>query len=110
MLYRYDVKVSLTVCGFLRLCIPSRRFGPQTLTSLCLIPSISTQVDSQELQSGAEKVHFSVRVLQGDSAQFELFCCLYKSQEGRYSAFSPYLQPERQKGAYNILFVASEAL
>ncbi|XP_056892377.1 uncharacterized protein LOC130527699 isoform X1 [Takifugu flavidus] len=64
---------------------------------LFMLYRYDAKVDSQELQSGAEKVYFSVRLLQGDSAQFELFCCLYKSKDGRYSAFSPYLQPERQK-------------
>lgn len=57
------------------------------------------EVDSQELQFGAEEVHFTVKLKEVDSIQLDLFCCLYKSQEGRYSAFSPYLQLERQKGA-----------
>lgn len=67
----------------------------------------SIQVDSQELQSGLEVVYFSVTPLQVDSAKPELFCCLYKSKEGHYSAFSPYLQPDQQTGASNILFVAT---
>lgn len=58
------------------------------------------EVDSQELQFGAEEVQFTVKVQDLDSVQLELFCCLYKDQEGRYSAFSPYLQLEQRKGAY----------
>ncbi|XP_031141777.1 uncharacterized protein LOC116040500 isoform X2 [Sander lucioperca] len=50
------------------------------------------KVDSQELQSGAEEVQFTVRVNEGNSVQ--LFCCLYKDQDGHYSVFSPYLQLE----------------
>ncbi|CAJ1053570.1 leukocyte immunoglobulin-like receptor subfamily B member 3 isoform X1 [Xyrichtys novacula] len=57
------------------------------------------QVDSEERQSGAEEVQFSVRVQEGDSGQHELFCCLYKDQAGRYSAFSPYLRVEHQNDA-----------
>lgn len=57
------------------------------------------KVDSQELRSAAKEVRFTVRVEDLDSVQPELFCCLYKDQEGRYSAFSPYLQLERQRDA-----------
>ncbi|XP_041789605.1 uncharacterized protein LOC121604217 isoform X2 [Chelmon rostratus] len=57
------------------------------------------KVDSQELRSGAEEVRFTVRVEELDSVQPELFCCLYKTQEGHYSAFSPYLQLEHQRDA-----------
>ncbi|XP_071359394.1 uncharacterized protein [Trachinotus anak] len=53
------------------------------------------KVDSQELQPGAEEVQFTVRVPEEDLG--ELFCCLYKDQGGRYSAFSPYLQLEQEK-------------
>lgn len=67
-------------------------------------------MDSKELQSGVDMVLFSVRVSPADSAQLELFCCLYKSKEGRYSAFSPYLQLEQQKGAYKVLFLANKRL
>lgn len=67
-------------------------------------------MDSEELQTGVDMVLFSVRVSPADSAQLELFCCLYKSKEGRYSAFSPYLQLEQQKGAYKVLFVANKQL
>ncbi|XP_029365005.1 uncharacterized protein LOC115047913 isoform X2 [Echeneis naucrates] len=55
------------------------------------------KVDSIELQSGAEEAQFTVRVQEENLGQ--LFCCLYKDQEGRYSAFSPYLQLETQKDA-----------
>lgn len=67
-------------------------------------------MDSQELQTSVDKVFFSVSVLPADLAQLELFCCLYMSKEGRYSAFSPYLQLERQKGAYKVLLVANKEL
>ncbi|XP_074518577.1 uncharacterized protein LOC141784620 isoform X2 [Halichoeres trimaculatus] len=55
------------------------------------------KVDSQELQPGAQEVQFTVSVHEGDSGQEGLFCCLYKDQAGRYSAFSPYLHLEHQK-------------
>ncbi|XP_029993562.1 uncharacterized protein LOC115421755 [Sphaeramia orbicularis] len=53
---------------------------------------ITDMVDSQEQPSGAEEVQFTVRVNKGESSQYELFCCLYKDKDGRYSAFSSYLQ------------------
>ncbi|XP_068178099.1 uncharacterized protein [Antennarius striatus] len=56
-----------------------------------------TKVDSQELQSGAGEARFTVRVKK--SVQLEPFCCLYKNQEGYYSAFSPYFQLEHQTDA-----------
>nr|XP_020502029.1 uncharacterized protein LOC109993432 [Labrus bergylta] len=59
-------------------------------------------VDSREVQSGAEEVQFTVRVQGGDSGRLELFCCLYKDQAGRYSAFSPYLQLESQTEHHNL--------
>nr|XP_046267031.1 uncharacterized protein LOC124070809 isoform X2 [Scatophagus argus] len=50
-------------------------------------------VDSQEPMSGAQKVYFIVKMKDSvDSDQRELYCCLYKNEEGHYSAFSPYLQ------------------
>lgn len=55
------------------------------------------KVDSQDLQAGAEEVQFTVSMKERDSGQRELFCCLYKNQEGRYSAFSPYLELEHQQ-------------
>nr|XP_020452759.1 leukocyte immunoglobulin-like receptor subfamily A member 6 isoform X2 [Monopterus albus] len=54
------------------------------------------QVDSQELQSAAEQVQFTVEVNSGPD---EMFCCLYKDREGCYSAFSPYLQVKQQSDA-----------
>ncbi|XP_044044938.1 uncharacterized protein LOC122872903 isoform X4 [Siniperca chuatsi] len=68
---------------------------------LFMLYRLTENVDSQELQSGGEEVQFTVRVKEGDSVQREreLFCCLYKDQDGRYSAFSPYLQLEYQKDA-----------
>ncbi|XP_069553419.1 uncharacterized protein [Brachyistius frenatus] len=57
------------------------------------------KVDSQDLQSDAEEVQFTVSMKEWDSGQRELYCCLYKNQEGRYSAFSPYLQLEHLKEA-----------
>ncbi|XP_070684219.1 uncharacterized protein [Pempheris klunzingeri] len=57
------------------------------------------KVDSLGLESSAQEVQFTVRVREGDSGQPELFCCLYKDQDGRYSAFSPYFQLEHQKDA-----------
>ncbi|KAM7419055.1 hypothetical protein PAMA_016254 [Pampus argenteus] len=57
------------------------------------------KVDSQELQSDAEQVLFTVRVKEGDSVEQELYCCLYKNQQNLYSAFSPYLQIEHLKAS-----------
>ncbi|XP_042341866.1 alpha-1B-glycoprotein-like isoform X2 [Plectropomus leopardus] len=53
-------------------------------------------VDSQELQSAAVEVQFTVAVKEEDSVKY--FCCLYTGQDGRYSLFSPYLQLEQPKG------------
>ncbi|KAF7213119.1 uncharacterized protein [Nothobranchius furzeri] len=55
------------------------------------------KVDSQDLLSAAEQVHFTVRMEEWDSGRAEIFCCLYKNQAGHYSAFSPYLQLDRQR-------------
>nr|XP_019939408.1 PREDICTED: uncharacterized protein LOC109627358 [Paralichthys olivaceus] len=52
-------------------------------------------VDSQELQSGAGEVQFTVKVK--EEVLDELFCCLYRNSGGSYSAFSPYLKLEHQK-------------
>ncbi|XP_053273793.1 uncharacterized protein LOC128433888 isoform X1 [Pleuronectes platessa] len=52
------------------------------------------RVDSQELQSGAGEVQFTLAVKEEDLG--ELFCCLYKDSRGCYSAFSPYLKLERR--------------
>lgn len=57
----------------------------------------SSQTDSQELRADGDQAFVSVSVLPAGSAQ--LFCCLYKNKDGRYSAYSPFLQLERQKGA-----------
>ncbi|XP_023256687.1 uncharacterized protein LOC111650962 [Seriola lalandi dorsalis] len=62
---------------------------------LFMLYKIRENVDSQELQSGIEEVKFTFRVPEMDSG--ELFCCLYKDQGGRYSAFSPYLRLEQQR-------------
>lgn len=69
-------------------------------SSLCFSSFI--EVDSQELQSGAEEVQFTVRVNEGNSVQ--LFCCLYKDQDGHYSVFSPYLQLEHTGGVSMFFF------
>ncbi|CAK6953444.1 uncharacterized protein LOC128366039 [Scomber scombrus] len=55
------------------------------------------KVDSQELLSGAQHALFNIRVKEGDP--HELFCCLYKDQQNRYSMFSPYLRIEILKAA-----------
>ncbi|XP_041837919.1 uncharacterized protein LOC121637740 isoform X2 [Melanotaenia boesemani] len=52
------------------------------------------KVDSQDLQTAAQVVQFSIRMEGWDSGQSKLFCCLYKNQKGQYSAFSHYLQLE----------------
>lgn len=52
------------------------------------------EVDSQERQSGAKQVLFTVRVEGRDSVQPELFCCLYKDHHNMYSTMSPYLKIE----------------
>ncbi|XP_022049530.2 uncharacterized protein LOC110950958 [Acanthochromis polyacanthus] len=57
------------------------------------------EVDSRNLQSDADEVQFIVSVKEWYSGQRELYCCLYRNQEGRYSAFSPYLQLEHQTDA-----------
>ncbi|XP_022622597.1 leukocyte immunoglobulin-like receptor subfamily B member 3 isoform X2 [Seriola dumerili] len=62
---------------------------------LFMLYKIRENVDSQELQSGTDEVKFTFRVPEGDSG--ELFCCLYRDQGGRYSAFSPYLRLEQQR-------------
>ncbi|XP_054635427.1 uncharacterized protein LOC129182856 [Dunckerocampus dactyliophorus] len=54
------------------------------------------EVDSMELQSPAEEVHFTVQLKKGTEP--ELFCCLYKNLQGLYSAVSPYLPIEQQRG------------
>ncbi|XP_029294317.1 uncharacterized protein LOC115012641 isoform X2 [Cottoperca gobio] len=60
-----------------------------------MLYEVREMVDSQELQSAAEEVLFTVRVKEGDSVQ--LFCCLYREQAGPYSVFSPYLQLEHTR-------------
>ncbi len=65
--------------------------------------SLFIEVDSQERQSGAEEVQFTVSVKEGDSVQHELFCCLYKDQDNRYSLISPYLNLERQNSVSALL-------
>ncbi|KAK2816889.1 hypothetical protein Q5P01_025080 [Channa striata] len=60
---------------------------------------LQNMVDSQELMTSAEEVQFTVKLSEGDSRKDDLFCCLYKDQEGCYSAFSPYYKPEHQKDA-----------
>lgn len=57
-----------------------------------------TKVDSRDLKSGAEQVQFTVRMRELGSGQHNIFCCLYKDQEGRYSVFSSYLELEAPKG------------
>ncbi|XP_008274794.1 uncharacterized protein LOC103353533 isoform X2 [Stegastes partitus] len=57
------------------------------------------EVDSRNPQSDAEEVQFTVRMKEWVSGQHELYCCMYRNQEGRYSAFSPYLQLECQTDA-----------
>lgn len=94
-----DDKVSFTVCELPPPPVTLR----QILPLRCLLSSSpSSQVNSQEVKDADDKYFFSVRLLAADSAQPELFCCLYKSKEGRYSAYSPYLQLERQKGASQV--------
>ncbi|XP_036971978.1 uncharacterized protein LOC119029324 isoform X1 [Acanthopagrus latus] len=55
-------------------------------------------VNSQELESGAGELQFTVRVNTEVSVQRELYCCQYKNQEDCFSAFSPYLELEHQTG------------
>ncbi|KAI9545725.1 hypothetical protein NQZ68_034495 [Dissostichus eleginoides] len=50
------------------------------------------EVDSQVLESGAEEVHFTVK----ENNTVQLFCCIYIEQ-GRFSAFSPYLHLEETR-------------
>lgn len=56
------------------------------------------------MEFGAQEVQYTVRVTEGDNSQHELYCCLYKNQEGRYSAFSPYLKLERYQGVVLLQF------
>lgn len=58
---------------------------------------VREKVDSRDLPLGAEEVHFTIQL--SDSSQHELYCCLYKTPEGTYSAFSPYLQLDPQRDA-----------
>lgn len=58
----------------------------------------SIEVDSRDLPSHDGEVQFTVRIQEWVPGQSKLFCCLYRSQEGHYSAFSPYLQLEDQNG------------
>ncbi|XP_051940644.1 uncharacterized protein LOC127613586 [Hippocampus zosterae] len=51
------------------------------------------EVDSVEL-SPSEEVLFTVQLKV--ATEPELFCCMYKNQQGLYSAFSPYLKTEHQ--------------
>lgn len=57
---------------------------------------------SKDLQSGAEEVQFTISTQEGNLGA--LFCCLYKDEENRYSAFSPYLQLENQRGLCMFFF------
>nr|XP_057947581.1 uncharacterized protein LOC131141440 [Doryrhamphus excisus] len=54
------------------------------------------EVASVELESPSEDVHFTVQLKKGTEP--ELFCCLYKNLQGLYSAVSPYLHIEQQRG------------
>lgn len=67
-----------------------------------------SEVDSLEVQAGAQQVHFTVSLREADPAQQNLFCCLYKIQDGRYSAFSPYLQLDAQKGYFTRSMIKKE--
>ena len=100
MLYRVRVKVIIKdVYVFVVVsCFTSGLWW--FYSSLCF--SLFIKVDSQELQSGAKEVRFTVRVEEGNSTQ--LYCCLYKDQDGRYSAFSPYLTLEHENGM-SVFFV-----
>ncbi|XP_034045017.1 uncharacterized protein LOC117526994 isoform X2 [Thalassophryne amazonica] len=59
---------------------------------LFMLYRMREQVDSQEHQPGTQEVHFSVSMKDSSLDERELFCCLYKNNQGFYSAFSPYLQ------------------
>lgn len=74
--------------------------GTQKCQKIPSFPFVFTpiEVDTRELQSSASEVVFAVSVNERDAALGQLFCCLYKSQEGCFSAFSPYLKLERQGG------------
>lgn len=58
---------------------------------------VREKVDSRDFPFGTEEVHFTVRL--SDSSQHELYCCLYKTLEGTYSTFSPYLQLSQHRAA-----------
>ncbi|XP_075899451.1 uncharacterized protein LOC142899625 isoform X4 [Nelusetta ayraudi] len=57
------------------------------------------KVDSQQLPTSLDKVHFTVRTIKDDSVQSGLFCCVYKDLENRFSAFSPYLELQLQRNS-----------
>ena len=82
------------------------------LTVFFFILTNFIEVDSLDLQPAARAVQFTVRMEGWDSGQQELFCCLYKSQEGFYSAFSPYLRLERQTGlfVFDVAFPVSSSV
>ncbi|XP_061882118.1 uncharacterized protein LOC133633570 isoform X1 [Entelurus aequoreus] len=56
----------------------------------------SSKVDSMELESPSEEVHFTVQLKKGPEP--ELLCCLYRNRQGLYSAYSPYLPIEHPRG------------
>lgn len=55
------------------------------------------ELDSRDYPLSAEEAHFTVTI--SDSSEQRLFCCLFKTVEGRYSTFSPYLQLDPPKDA-----------
>lgn len=62
------------------------------------------EMDSRELQSGAEEVQFIVTVNEDDPVQ--LFCCLYKDQGHPFSPFSQYLQLDPPTGTSLSFFLS----
>lgn len=82
---------------------------PELQRFYCFFLFYSIEVDSLDLTSSVGEVQFTVRIQERVPGQSELFCCLYRSQEGHYSAFSPYLQLEDQNGLcvwWKLLFTA----
>lgn len=110
MLYRLTEKVIiLRMHGCFLECVGHKYLWAPVISFFLYVFSF-IEVDSQELRSSVEEVRFTVNVNdvnevnEEDSGQDKLFCCLYKDQEGCYSAFSPYLTLEHQSGLWLLFF------
>ncbi|XP_029906057.1 uncharacterized protein LOC115358291 [Myripristis murdjan] len=60
---------------------------------------VTEPVDSVRDEHGAVSAQFTVRVEKQGSVQQDLYCCLFQTSSGLYSAVSPYLVLEHQQDA-----------